>query len=82
MTKNFLYGKKRNFNNRWCGLGSHTLVELYNSGYTPIVVDNLSNSSINNIRGAEEIIKNKIDFYQVDCTDFDASFAISSSDLD
>ena len=52
-------------------IGSHTLVELYNSGYRPIVVDNLSNSSINNIKGAEQIIKNKIDFYQVDCTDFD-----------
>ena len=52
-------------------IGSHTLVELYNSGYTPIVVDNLSNSSINNIKGVEQIIKNKIDFYQVDCTDFD-----------
>ena len=49
-------------------IGSHTLVELYNSGYTPIVVDNLSNSSINNIKGVEQIIKNKIDFYQVDCT--------------
>ena len=42
-------------------IGSHTLVELYNSGYTPIVVDNLSNSSINNIEGVEQIIKNKID---------------------
>ena len=52
-------------------IGSHTLVELYNSGYRPIVVDNLSNSSINNIKGAEQIIKNKIDFYQLDCTDFD-----------
>ncbi len=52
-------------------IGSHTLVELYNSGYRPIVVDNLSNSSINNIKGVEQIIKNKIDFYQVDCTDFD-----------
>ena len=52
-------------------IGSHTLVELYNSGYTPIVVDNLSNSSINNIKGVEQIIKNKINFYQVDCTDFD-----------
>ena len=52
-------------------IGSHTLVELYNSGYRPIVVDNLSNSSLNNIRGAEEIIKTKIDFYKVDCTDFD-----------
>ena len=52
-------------------IGSHTLVELYNSGFIPIVVDNLSNSSINNIKGAEQIIKSKIDFYQVDCTDFD-----------
>ena len=52
-------------------IGSHTLVELYNSGYRPIVVDNLSNSSITNIKGAEKIIKNKIDFYQIDCTDFD-----------
>ena len=52
-------------------IGSHTLVELYNSGYRPIVVDNLSNSSLTNIKGAEKIIKNKIDFYQIDCTDFD-----------
>ncbi len=52
-------------------IGSHTIVELYNSGYKPIVVDNLSNSSLNNIKGAEQIIKSKIDFYKVDCTDFD-----------
>ena len=52
-------------------IGSHTLVELYNSGYYPIVVDNLSNSSLNNITGAEQIIKSKIDFYEVDCTDFE-----------
>ncbi len=51
-------------------IGSHTLVELYNSGYRPVVVDNLSNSSLNNIKGAEQIIKSKIDFYKVDCTDF------------
>jgi len=52
-------------------IGSHTLVELHNYGYYPIVVDNLSNSSLNNIIGAEEIIKSKIDFYEVDCTDFE-----------
>ncbi len=52
-------------------IGSHTIVELYNSGYKPIVVDNLSNSSLNNITGAEQIIKSKIDFYKVDCTDFE-----------
>ena len=52
-------------------IGSHTLVELYNSGYNPIVVDNLCNSSYDNITGAEQIIKSKIDFYEVDCTDFE-----------
>ncbi|MDB9712396.1 UDP-glucose 4-epimerase GalE, partial [Flavobacteriaceae bacterium] len=50
-------------------IGSHTIVELYNSGYSPIIVDNLSNSSLDNIKGAEEIIKNKITFYEFDCTD-------------
>ena len=57
-------------------IGSHTLVELYNSGYRPIVVDNLSNSSITNIKGAEQIIKTKIHFYQIDCTDFDQMYNI------
>ena len=52
-------------------IGSHTLVELYNSGFNSVVVDNLSNSSINNITGAEQIIKSKIDFYKVDCTNFE-----------
>ena len=40
-------------------IGSHTLVELHNSGYRPIIVDNLSNTSLENIKGAEKIIKNK-----------------------
>ena len=50
-------------------IGSHTLVELHNSRYRPIIVDNLSNTSLENIKGAEEIIKNKITFYELDCTD-------------
>ena len=50
-------------------IGSHTLVELHNSGYRPIIVDNLSNTSIENIKGVEKIIKNKITFYEFDCTD-------------
>ena len=49
-------------------IGSHTLVELHNSGYRPIIVDNFSNSSIKNIEGIEKIIKNKITFYELDCT--------------
>jgi UDP-glucose 4-epimerase len=52
-------------------IGSHTLVELHNSGYRPIIADNLSNTSLNNIKGAEKIIKNNITFYEFDCTDED-----------
>ena len=51
-------------------IGSHTIVELYNSGFRPIIVDNLSNTSLKNILGAEQIINDKITFYQFDCTDY------------
>src|SRR5690606_30578506 len=27
-------------------IGSHTVVELHNAGYTPVIIDNLSNSNI------------------------------------
>ena len=50
-------------------IGSHTLVELYQNGFTPIIIDNLSNSSRQNITGAEKIIGDNISFYKVDCTD-------------
>ena len=50
-------------------IGSHAVVELYNSGYRPIIVDNFSNSSIKNIEGIEQIIKNKVAFHEFDCTD-------------
>ena len=50
-------------------IGSHAVVELYNSGYRPIIVDNFSNSSIKNIEGIEQIIKNKVVFHEFDCTD-------------
>jgi UDP-glucose 4-epimerase len=49
-------------------IGSHTLVELSQNGFTPIVVDNLSNTSIENLKGAEKIIDKKIPFYKIDCT--------------
>jgi UDP-glucose 4-epimerase len=52
-------------------IGSHTVVELFKSGYRPIIVDNFSNSSIKNIKGIEKVIKKKITFYEFDCTDID-----------
>jgi len=36
-------------------IGSHTVVELINSGFSVVVVDNLSNSSVESIDGIERI---------------------------
>ena len=36
-------------------IGSHTVVELIQSGYTPIIIDDLSNSSLKVLDGIEEI---------------------------
>jgi len=48
-------------------IGSHTVVELFNSGFTPIIIDNLCNSSIKNINGISQIIKRDIKWYNVNC---------------
>ena len=62
-------------------IGSHTIVELYKSGYRPIIVDNLCNSSFDNIKGIEEIIQNKVTFYRVDCTDFKKMDMVFSNEV-
>jgi len=50
-------------------IGSHAVVELTAAGYTPIIVDNLCNTSTKNIEGIEKIIGNKIKWHNTDCTD-------------
>lgn len=50
-------------------IGSHTLIELINNQHTPVVVDNLSNSSTESIRRVEKITKTSIPFYRVDIRD-------------
>jgi UDP-glucose 4-epimerase len=57
-------------------IGSHTLVELSANDFEPIIVDNLCNTSIQNIQGAEKIIGKSISFYNVDCTYEDALNAV------
>ena len=37
-------------------IGSHTVVELHNAGYEAIIIDNLSNSSIEVLDGIGRII--------------------------
>lgn len=45
-------------------IGSHTVVELHNSGYTPIIVDNLSNSQLSVLDGIATILDHKPTFYE------------------
>jgi UDP-glucose 4-epimerase len=53
-------------------IGSHTIVELIAAGYTPIIVDNLCNTSTKNIDGIEKIIDTKVKWHNVDCTEKEA----------
>ena len=53
-----------------CGyIGSHTVIQLINSGYEVISIDNLSRASIESIDRIEEITGIRIKNYKVDLTD-------------
>ena len=47
-------------------LGSHTCIELIETGYDVVVVDNLCNSSLESLKRVEEIVNYSIPFYEVD----------------
>ncbi|KYG76216.1 UDP-glucose 4-epimerase [Roseivirga ehrenbergii] len=53
-------------------IGSHTVVELHNAGYNPIIVDNLSNSRKSVLTGLKNITGKDFTFYQIDCNDRNA----------
>lgn len=53
-------------------IGSHTLVELYKSGYKAVVVDNLVNSNKESLRRVEQLTGAKIPFYEIDVRDSEA----------
>ena len=48
-------------------IGSHTVVKLNEAGYETIIIDNLVNSSKENISGIEEIIGKNIKWFNIDC---------------
>ena len=59
-------------------IGSHTVVELQNSGYEVIIIDNLSNSSADVVDNIEKVSGIRPVFEKLDCLDFaglDAVFA-------
>ena len=50
-------------------IGSHTCVELVKAGYDVVVVDNLSNSSVEAVRRVEQITGKAVSFYELDILD-------------
>lgn len=50
-------------------IGSHTVVALLEQGYEPVIIDNLSNSSIEVIDRIEKITGKRPSFYKVDLCD-------------
>ena len=53
-------------------IGSHVCVELINSGYLPVVVDNLCNSKEESLKRVAQITDFQPVFYQVDINDKEA----------
>ena len=50
-------------------IGGHTIIELLSSNHNVVVVDNLSNSSVESLRRVEEITGQSIPFYEFDLCD-------------
>lgn len=51
-------------------IGSHTVVELINSGFDVVIVDNLSNSTVDVLGGIEQITGVRPEFENIDCMDY------------
>jgi len=47
-------------------IGSHTVVELINAGFEPVIIDNLSNSSLDVLQRIEKITDKRIQFEKFD----------------
>jgi len=47
-------------------IGAHTVVELFNNGYKPIIIDNLSNTNIEVLKRLEQICEHSFSFYNED----------------
>lgn len=52
-------------------IGSHTVVELQNSGYDVVIIDNLSNSSADVVDNIEKVSGIRPAFEELDCLDYE-----------
>ena len=59
-------------------IGSHTCIEMLNSGYDVVVIDNLDNSSEESLNRVEKITGKKVKFYEEDVRNKEALCKIFS----
>ena len=57
-------------------IGSHTVVALVESGYTPVIVDDLRNSRSEVLDGLECILGHRMEFHGIDCGDVNRMEAV------
>lgn len=50
-------------------IGSHTVVELIAAGYTPVIVDNFSNSHLSFLHRIQDLVGKAVPFVEADCCD-------------
>ena len=50
-------------------IGSHTVIQLYEAGYEPIIVDNLCNSKLEVLNRIEKIVGKRPEFFKSDVRD-------------
>jgi UDP-glucose 4-epimerase len=63
-------------------IGSHTVVELVNAGYEPVIVDNLSNSNIKILDQIAKIIGFKPKFHELDLSDEKSVISLAAAETD
>lgn len=63
-------------------IGSHAVVELYQAGYQPVIVDNFSNSQESALAGIEAILGTAVPIYRIDCGDAAALRTVFQTEKD
>ncbi|HEX8426175.1 UDP-glucose 4-epimerase GalE [Hymenobacter sp.] len=57
-------------------IGSHAVVELYEAGFQPVIVDDFSNSQESVLAGIEAILGVRVPSHNIDCNDEEALRAV------
>jgi UDP-glucose 4-epimerase len=63
-------------------IGSHTVVELAQAGYQPVIIDNFSNSEEAALAGIEAILGRPVPTHRIDCADVTALRGVFEAEPD